>query len=129
MQKKAKILLVDDDEDFVAATEAVLRSVPYEVVTASTGDEGLQKAKQEKPDLILLDVIMPVRDGFSAAELIKKEPQLGKIPVIMLTAFSSKGPGSGVPRGRGFTLSAEDYLEKPIAPSDLLAKVKQYLEK
>ncbi len=127
MAKRAKILLIDDDVDFLASTEAVLKSVPYDVVTAKTGDEGVQKAAQEMPDLILLDVIMPVRDGFSAAELLKKHPQLGKIPVIMLTAFSSKGAGTGVPRSRGMTLTAEDYLEKPVEPQKLLAKVQQFL--
>ncbi len=127
MRRKAKILLVDDDIDFIAATEAVLRSVPYDVVTANTGDEGLLKARKETPDLIILDVIMPVRDGFSAAELIKKDPGLAGIPILMLTAYSSTGQGSGVPRSGGLTLAAEDYLEKPVDPQQLLATVKQLL--
>jgi two-component system alkaline phosphatase synthesis response regulator PhoP len=129
MAKKAKILLIDDDVDFVEATKTVLEREPYEVVVAHEGDEGLQKARTEKPDLILLDVIMPVKDGFSAAEQLKKDPLLGKIPVLMLTAYSSKGPGSGIPVSRGYGLQAEDYLEKPIEPKELLTKVKSYLKK
>ncbi len=129
MPKRAKVLLVDDDLDFIAATTAVLESIPCDIVTANTGEAGVQKAKQEKPDLILLDVIMPVRDGFTTAEQLKKDPQLSKIPVIMLTAFAAKGAGSSVPRSRGFSLESEDYLEKPIEPAVLLAKVKKYLKK
>ena len=61
MEKKAKILLVDDDVDFVESTKTILESQPYEVIVAYEGDEGLRKAREEKPDLILLDVIMPVK--------------------------------------------------------------------
>ena len=127
MPKLAKVLLVDDDLDFIAATRAVLETLPCEIVTANTGEEGLRMAKQEMPDLILMDVIMPVRDGFTAAEQIKKDPQLRAIPVIMLTAFSAVGQGSSIPRNRGMSLETEDYLEKPVKPSDLLAKVRPFL--
>lgn len=129
MDKRAKILLVDDDIDFVEATKTVLESEPYEVIVAHEGDEGLQKAREENPDLILLDVIMPVKDGFTAAEQLKKDPQLSKIPVIMLTAFSSKGQETSIPRSRGFSLETEDYVEKPISPEELLARVKRYLKR
>ena len=129
MEKKAKILLVDDDIDFVESTKTVLESKPYEVIVAHEGDEGLRKAREENPDLIILDVIMPVKDGFTAAEHLKKDPQLKKIPVIMLTAFSSKGQETSIPVSRGFTLEAEDYIEKPISPEALLAKVEKYLRK
>ncbi len=67
-----KILLIDDDADFVESTRMVLEGKPYKVVVANNGDEGVRKAKEEKPDLILLDIIMPVKDGFSAAEQLKK---------------------------------------------------------
>ena len=129
MLKKAKILLVDDDADFVDSTKTVLESKPYEVIVAVDGDDGLRKAKKEKPDLVLLDVIMPVKDGFTAAEQFKKDPKLSKIPVLMLTSFSSRGAGTGISRDRGFTLAAEDYIEKPVTPKELLAKVKSYLKK
>ena len=128
MEKKAKILLIDDDTDFIEATKTVLEAAPYEVIVAFEGDEGLKKAREETPDLILLDIIMPVKDGFTAAEQLKKDPQLSEIPVLMLTSFSAKGPGTSIPRSRGFGLEAEDYIEKPVAPKDLLAKVKQYLK-
>jgi two-component system alkaline phosphatase synthesis response regulator PhoP len=99
------------------------------VIVAVNGSEGLRKAREEKPDLILLDVIMPVEDGFTAAEQLKKDPQLAKIPLLMLTSFSTKGSGTGIPRSRGYTLEAEDYIEKPISPKDLLAIVEKHLKK
>jgi two-component system alkaline phosphatase synthesis response regulator PhoP len=128
MEKKAKILLVDDDVDFVEATKTILESKPYEVIVAYDGGEGLQKARKENPDLILLDVIMPVKDGFTAAEQFKKDPQLSKIPVVMLTSFSTRGAGSGIPRSRGATIEAEDYIEKPVTPEELLRRVETYLK-
>ena len=128
MEKRPKILLVDDDLDFVDATKTVLESKPYEVIVAYNGDEGLRKAREEKPDLILLDIIMPVEDGFTAAEQLKQDPQLSKIPVIMLTSFSSRGQATSIPRGRGFSLEAEDYIEKPVSPEELLDRVSQYLK-
>ncbi|HJX69825.1 MAG TPA: response regulator [Dehalococcoidia bacterium] len=128
MEKKAKILLVDDDVDFVEATKIVLESKPYEVIVAYEGGEGLQKARKENPDLILLDIIMPVKDGFTAAEQLKKDPQLSKIPIVMLTSFSAKGAGTGIPRSRGATLEAEDYIEKPVTPEELLRRVETYLK-
>ena len=129
MEKKAKILLIDDDVDFVEVTKIILESKPYEVIVASNGDKGLQKAREEKPDLILLDVIMPVADGFTAAEQLKKDPRLSKIPVLMLTAFAAKRGETTIPVSRGFTLEAEDYIEKPVSPEELLATVEKYLKK
>jgi two-component system alkaline phosphatase synthesis response regulator PhoP len=129
VKKPARILLVDDDADFVASTKTVLESKNYEVIIAINGDEGLRKARTEKPDLILLDVIMPIEDGFTAAEQLKKDPQLANIPVLMLTSFSTKGSGTGIPRSRGYTLEAEDYIEKPVTPKDLLAIVAKHLKK
>ena len=129
MKKPARILLVDDDADFVTSTRMVLESKNYDIIVADNGDEGLRKARQEKPDLILLDIIMPVEDGFTAAEKLKKDPQLAKIPVLMLTSFSQKGSGTGIPRGKGFSLEAEDYIEKPVSPKDLLAVVAKHLKK
>ncbi|MFC2003568.1 two-component system response regulator [Chloroflexota bacterium] len=129
MEKRPKILLVDDDADFIEATKTILESKPYEIIVAHEGEEGLRKAREENPDLVLLDIIMPVKDGFTAAEQFKKDPQLSKIPVIMLTSFSAKGAGTSIARGRGFTLEADDYIEKPVSPEELLDRVGQFLKK
>ena len=129
MNKKGKILLIDDDVDLVAATRTILEKSGYEAVTANRVDEGIELARKEKPDLVLLDVIMPVKDGFTAADLFKNDPQLKSIPIVMLTAFSSKGSGSSVPRGKGLYLEADDYLEKPVQPDLLLSTIAQHLRK
>ena len=129
MDKIAKILMVDDDKDFVESTKIVLESKPYEVIVAREGDEGVRKAKEEHPDLILLDVIMPVENGFTAAEQLKKDPELRKIPVLMLTSFAQRSGETNIPVSRGLSLEAEDYIEKPVAPDVLLAKVEQFLKK
>ena len=129
MEKRAKILLVDDDADFVESTRTVLESKPYDVIVAENGDEGLRKAREAKPDLIILDVIMPVKDGFTAAEQLKKDPELSRIPTLMLTAFAEKHVEASMPVSRGLTLETEDYIEKPVAPEELLARVAKHLKK
>jgi CheY-like chemotaxis protein len=129
MKDKAKILLIDDDPDFVETTKLVLESKPYEVVTASDGSQGIAKAKNENPDLIILDVIMPVKDGFNAAEELKKDPELKKIPVIMLTSFSKKRDETNLSISQGMMLDTEDYIDKPVSPQELLKRVEKQLKK
>lgn len=127
MEGKAKILLVDDDVDFVEATKTILES-KHDVIVAYEGDDALQKARQDKPDLVLLDIIMPVKDGFSAAEQFKKDPELSKIPVIMLTSYTTKKGETSIPVSRGLQLDAEDYVSKPVSPQELLTIVDRYLK-
>jgi len=129
VKRKAKILLIDDDADFVESTKIVLESKPYEVIVAFDGDDGLRKAREESPDLILLDVIMPVENGFTAAQQLKKDPKLSEIPVLMLTSYATKGAGTGIPRSRGLEVEYEDYIDKPVSPDDLLAIVAKHLKK
>jgi DNA-binding response OmpR family regulator len=129
MKDKAKILLVDDDQDFVEATKLVLESKPYEVIVAYDGDEGLAKARRDRPDLIILDIIMPVKDGFNAAEELKKDSELSRIPVLMLTSFSQKVGETSLSVSQGLTLDTEDYVDKPVSPQELLRRVEKLLKK
>jgi len=129
MARQAKILIVDDDAIFVKATKAVLEDKNYQVSAAYDGDEGLQKVKEEKPDLIILDIIMPTKDGFSVCEQLKGDPQLSKIPVIILTSFAEKGKETNIPVSAGLTLEAEDYIDKPVKPDELLRRVERMLKK
>jgi len=129
MTEKAKILLIDDDIDFVEATKIVLESKPYEVIVAYDGDEGLRRAREENPDLILLDIIMPVKDGFTTASQLKKDAELSKIPVLILTSFAEKGGESSIAVSGGLTLETEDYIDKPISPEELLSKVEKHLKR
>ena len=129
MTKIPKVLIIDDDPDFVEATRIVLESKPYEVIVSYDGDDGLRKAREENPDLIILDVIMPVKDGFSTAEQLKKDAGLKNIPVIVLTSYSEKGSGSSVAMSGGLTMETEDYIDKPVSPEELLKKVGKYLKR
>ena len=121
---KRRILLVDDDRDFVEAITAVLESV-YDVDMAYGGKEGLAKARASKPDLILLDVIMPDMDGFDVCEELKADPALADVPIIMLTSL----PDVLSPTSEARKPQAEDYLEKPVRPAELLRRVNKFLSK
>jgi two-component system alkaline phosphatase synthesis response regulator PhoP len=129
MTRIPRILLIDDDLDFVEATRTVLESKPYEVIVAYDGDDGLRKAKEESPDLIILDVIMPVKDGFSTAEQLKKDAELKNIPVIVLTSYAERGGESSISLSGGLTMETEDYIDKPVSPEELLRRVEKYLKR
>jgi two-component system alkaline phosphatase synthesis response regulator PhoP len=123
-----KILIIDDDTDFVAATKMVLESrSDYQVLTANNGVFGLPIARDEKPDLIILDVIMPFEDGFTTSRQLKADPELKKIPIIMLTSFSQRMGETDVSVAQGMDLEAEDYVEKPVSPQQLLDRVDRLL--
>ena len=129
MVRQAKILVVDDDPVFVQATKAVLESKNYQVSAAFDGDEGLQKVQDERPDLIILDIIMPTKDGFTVCEQLKGDPQYSKIPVLILTSFAEKKGGTSIPVSEGLTLEAEDYIDKPVSPDELLSRVGKMLSR
>lgn len=124
-----KILLVDDDPDFVEATKIVLESASYQVEVAYDGTEALAKVHKEKPDLIILDIIMPEQDGFKVCKALKEDPELLKIPIIMLTSLSERMGETVYSVSDGLMLEAEDYVDKPVAPAELLARVARFLEK
>ncbi len=118
-----RILLVDDDRDFIEATTVVLESVA-EVEVAYGGHEALVKARASRPDLILLDVIMPDEDGFAVCDKLRADPELGRVPVILLTSL----PDSlCLARGQGGAYQTEDYIEKPVMPRELLKRVNRFL--
>jgi len=127
MEKK-KILLVDDDPDFLEATRIVLASQPeYEVITALNGNDGLKLAKDRKPDLIILDIIMPDPDGFKVCQQLKSDPQFASTPVIMLTSLAQKIGETRYSMTEALSLEADDYVDKPVAPTELLQRVNRLL--
>ena len=129
MAEQAKVLIVDDDHVLVEATKAVLESKNYQVSVAFDGEEGLQKVQDVSPDLIILDIIMPTKDGFTVCEQLKGDPQLSKIPVLIMTSFAEKKGETNIPVSEGFALEAEDYIDKPVAPDELLRRVEKMLKK
>ncbi|MFC2073023.1 response regulator transcription factor [Chloroflexota bacterium] len=131
MEKQAKILLVDDDLDFVEATKAVLES-KYQVIAAYNGNDGLKKVVEERPDLIILDVIMPEKDGFTVCKELKGNPHyyfFSKIPVLLLTVFGHGVEQTNIPLSAGVTTEAEDYVQKPVSPEELLRRAEELLKK
>lgn len=130
MQRRPKILLIDDDFDLVKVMKGVLEVENYEVVVAYNGKEGIEKAKEEKPDLVILDIVMPVMDGFTVADQFRKDPLLAKTPVLALTSFSEvlgQGDSSEVEGHLRLAFKLTEYIRKPLKPKDLVAKVKQLL--
>lgn len=118
-----KILVVDDEKHIVRLVQVNLERAGYEVVTAYDGEEALQKVKQERPDLIVLDVMMPKMDGFEVMKHLKADPETKEIPVIMLTA---KAQDADV--FRGWKAGVDCYLTKPFNPLELLTFVKRIFE-
>jgi two-component system alkaline phosphatase synthesis response regulator PhoP len=116
-----KILAVDDHVHIVRLIQVNLEK-EFQVITASDGEEGMAKAREERPDLILLDVMMPRKDGFTMLAELKEDPQLRSIPVIMLTV---KAQNSDIVRG--LHEGAQYYLPKPFHPSELHSLVGRVL--
>jgi len=130
VSSKTKILLVDNDVDFVDLNKAVLENNGYEVVIAFSGREGLDKVKVEQPDLIVLDLMMEKHDaGFSFAKQIKADPIYKNIPILMLTSVAEVTGFGFSQQLDGYWMKTDDYVEKPIMPDELLKRVKQLLEK
>ncbi len=121
MERK-KILLVDDSSTVLLMERMILSKSEYEVVTARDGVEGLEKARAEKPDLILMDVVMPRMDGFEAVRQLRAEDATRAIPVIMVT---TRGELQSVETG--YASGCNDYVTKPINGLELLAKVRSCL--
>ena len=116
-----KVLVIDDDKSIVDLLQVLLTRTGYEVCVAHDGREGLAVARQEKPDLIILDVMMPELDGFSVSGILFQDPVMRQIPVLILTAKSaSRDIFELVPNVRL-------YMEKPFDPPDLLANVGRLL--
>ena len=119
-----KILLVDDEPDILEIVGYNLSSEGYKIITAKNGVEGVKKAKKEKPQLIILDVMMPEMDGIEACERIRKIPELNDVVITFLTAR-----GEDYSQVAGFDAGADDYITKPIKPKVLVSKVKALLRR
>lgn len=120
---KTKILVVDDEPNIVQTLQDRLEMNEYEVVTAGNGREGLQKFEQERPDVILLDVIMPIMDGHEMLEMLRKQPGGQDVSVIMLTARSQTQDIA-----RANACGIDDYIVKPFDLSELLEKIESVVE-
>lgn len=132
MQKQTKILVVDDDPDLQASVRKVLESKSYQIISAYDGEEGLQKVVEERPDLIILDVIMPGKHGFDVCRELKTDPKyhfFSHIPVLMLTVYPEDREKAHLSMREGMMMEAEDYIQKPFDPQELLNRVEDLLKK
>ncbi len=117
-----RILIVDDSPTEVHVLKTMLEKNGFETMTASSGEDGVNLAKQEKPDLILMDVVMPGMNGFQATRKISKEPETSTIPIIIVTTKDQE-----TDRVWGMRQGAKDYVTKPAQESELINKIKQAL--
>lgn len=125
----AKILIVDDDPDIVEAMKVVLESKNHTVSSAGNGQEGLKNVRQDKPDLIILDIMMETLDkGFAVARELKKDQSYKQIPILMLTAIKERmGLDFKTEAGDAVWLPVDDYCDKPLKPEELISKVETIL--
>lgn len=120
----ARVLLVEDDRDLVDFLQHMLESEKYQVAVAMDGEEALRKARAERPDVILLDVLLPKMHGFEVCQRLRQDPGTCLIPIIMVTSLTAIKD-----RLTGFKLGADEYISKPFEPIELLARVERLIER
>ena len=122
MNKKKRILIVDDEEDIVSLIRMSLNLANFDTLEALSGRQALELLKKDKPDLILLDIMMPEMDGYEVCRQIKRNRKLKKVPVVMLTAKGQKNDAE-----EGLESGADDYIIKPFDPYELGERVREML--
>ncbi len=125
---EAKILIVDDDTDFVFFTKTILEQNGYEVISAGTGNQGMTMLARENPQLVILDVIMSsVLDGFTMSRRMAEDPAFKDIPIIMVTSIANTDYSTLFPADETVNINA--FLTKPINPADLIKTIQEILSK
>ena len=119
---RKKILIVDDEPNIVISLQFLMRREGFEVVVARDGEEALDSVEKERPDLMLLDVMMPKINGFEVCERLRKDPSLADMRIVMLTA-----KGREAEMKKGLSLGADGYITKPFSTRDLVIQVKNLL--
>ena len=117
-----RILVVEDQEDNRQILRDLLGSVGYEMIEAGDGEAGVAAAKRERPDLILMDIQLPLMDGYEATRRIKAEPDLTHIPIIVVTSYALSGDET-----KARAAGCDGYVTKPYSPKQLLAKIREFL--
>jgi two-component system, cell cycle response regulator DivK len=117
-----RVLVVEDQEDNRRILRDLLTSADYEIVEAESGEEALAAAAKQRPDLILMDIQLPIMDGYEATRRIKADPTLTDVPVIAVTSYALSGDEE-----KARAAGCDDFVPKPYSPRQLLAKIRQYL--
>jgi two-component system alkaline phosphatase synthesis response regulator PhoP len=128
MSEKKRILVVDDEPDFAGIVQQNLEKEGFEVEVAYDGDEGLEKVKANPPDAIVLDVMMPGKDGYQVCSELKADEQYADIPIILLTAVASHVTSTRYSHRDGMSTEADDYLAKPASAEQITESIKGLLD-
>jgi CheY-like chemotaxis protein len=118
---KGTILYIEDNEQNFYLVKVLLTTRDYEVLWARDGQEGIDKAEQSRPHLILLDIQLPVMDGYEVAQRLRSNPELSKIPIVAVTSYAMTGD-----REKALSAGCNGYIEKPIDPDTFLAQIDSY---
>ena len=121
--KQPRVLVIEDEPDIMELVRETLRQDQYTVLEALDGELGLQMALNQKPDLVLLDIMLPKLNGYEICRRLKSSAQTENIPVVMLTAFGQKGEIE-----EGFKVKADDYIVKPFEPQKLRQRLRRFLQ-
>lgn len=124
---KQTILIVDDEPDFVVMLRQTLQDEGYKIEVAYNGVEAIQKVKKSPPDAIVLDIMMPEKDGFQVCSELKNDDRYADIPIILLTAVSDHVSSTQYSHSQGMEMEADDYLSKPASPEEILESIRSLL--
>jgi two-component system alkaline phosphatase synthesis response regulator PhoP len=128
MSEKKRVLVVDDEPDFASIVQANLEKEGFEVEVAYDGVEGLEKVRSNPPDVIVLDVMMPEKDGYKMCAELKRDEPYADIPIIMLTAVGDHVSSTRYSHYDGMSMEAEDYLPKPASAEQIIGSVRRLLD-
>ena len=128
MEGRAKVLVIDDEPDLVEMFKIALER-QFEVIVALDGEEGVAKARAEKPDAIVLDIMMPEKDGFTVCKELKGDPQTASTPILILTGVAELFGRTRYSKLSGMEIEAEDFMSKPVDPNELVRRVASLLKK
>jgi len=127
MSQQKRILVVDDEPDFTAIVQGFLEKEGFKVEVAYNGEEGLEKVRSNPPDAIVLDVMMPEKDGYTVCKELKGDDQTRNIPVILLTAVASHVSSTRYTHYDGMSTEADDYISKPASAEEITKSLKRLL--
>jgi len=127
MSEKKRILVVDDEPDFASIVQGNLEKEGFAVDVAYDGVDGLEQVKKNPPDAIVLDVMMPEKDGYEMCSELKNDPQYADIPIVLLTAVASRVTSTRYSHYDGMSTEADDYIPKPASAEDIVESVKRLL--
>lgn len=128
MEKRPYILIVDDDPDILEGILTILESQPYRLATARDGKKCLEMIAQEKPDLLILDLLMPRMDGWGVIRELRSEPGYANIPILVLTTVIEDASRRRYELETGMAMDVQDYVQKPARPADLIHRIEKLLK-